>query len=177
MWRVGGILGAMVVALAAAAPARAAAPTCDGFKAAMARESGDLKADFVRPLVVSRGAGSGLDSFDLVTPARLDGVLRCKGDVFVQFEVKIATPAGDELLERFAQAQRAASVAALGWTAARAEHDVREMAAEAADYLRASEERGDVSVSGKVEAHEPGGMDLGLIWTRSERSFILIRGE
>ncbi len=177
MARVSAVLAGALASLSFAVPVRAATQGCEAFKSSMLRDSGDLKADFVRPLVVSRGAGSGLDSFDLVTIAKIDGGLRCQGDTFVNFEARSATPAVSELLERFAHVQRAASMAVLGWTPARAERSVREMEAEAADYLRASEERGDVSIAGKVEEHEAGGVDLGLIWTKTDRTFIVLRNE
>ena len=58
-----------VLALAVCAPSLALAQTsgCTGFKDAMVRAAGDLKPEFIKPLVVSRGAGAGLDNFDLVT--------------------------------------------------------------------------------------------------------------
>ncbi len=164
--------------VALAAPARAAGLACDAFKETLARDSGDLNASFVRPLVVSRGGGaSGSDTYDLVAKARVDGSLHCRGDAFGSFEAKIAMPADAELVALFASAQRAALMAGLGWPADRADRRVRELASEAADYLRASEERGDIEIAGKVEDHLPGGMDLGVIWTRGERTFVLIRTE
>ena len=47
----------------------------------------------------------------------------------------------------------------------------------AADYLRGSQERGDVYVSGKVEEHVGGGVDIGLLWTLTERNFIILTGQ
>ncbi len=170
-------MGALAALLTLAAPAFAAGVGCGGFKDAMLKDSGDLKAEFVRPLVVSRGGGSGLDSYDLVTRAKIDGVLRCQGESFVSFEAKIAMPADGDLIARFDAVQRAALISALGWAPARVEKRVREMAGEAADYLRASEERGDVAVSGKVEDHLAGAIDVGLIWTRADRTFIVLPNE
>jgi hypothetical protein len=51
------------------------------------------------------------------------------------------------------------------------------MNVDAAEYLRASAERGDVYIAGKVEVHEPGNVDLGLIWTNADRSFIILGAE
>lgn len=150
---------------------------CSGFKEAMIRGSGDLKPDFVRPLVVTRGAGAGLDQYDLVSQARIDGVLRCRGERFVSFEAKITLPADTALLSRFERAQEVALAAALKWPPPRAQAKIRQMTADAADYLRASEERGDIAVSGKVEEHQPDFVDLGLIWTRSDRTFVVLVGE
>ena len=160
-----------------AGPAGAQTAPCTTFREAMVRNSGDLGAEFVRPLVVSRGAGAGLDNYDLVTRARIDGVLRCNGEKLVSFEAKIAMPADGQLVARFAQVQETALVSALKWPASRAETKAREMAHDAAEYLRASEERGDVAVAGKVEEHVGGGVDLGLMWTRTDRTFIVLTGQ
>ena len=161
-----------------ASPASAwaqAAANCDGFKESLVRAASELKPEFVRPVVVSRGGGaSGLDQFDLVSQTRIDGVLRCRGEAFVSFEAKITLPADAGLLARFEKAQEAALVAALKWPAARALAKVRNMTADAAEYLRASIERGDISVAGKVEEHEPNYVDLGLIWTNSDRTFVVL---
>ena len=162
--------------LSAAMPAAAQTVECTRFRTAMTSASGDLKADFVRPLVVSRGGQSGLEQYDLVTHARIDGVLRCRGEVFVSFEATIHMPADGALLERFATAQTAALVAALGWAHGRAAAKIHAVAHDADDYLRGSAERGDVVVAGKLEEHLPGGFDIGAIWTRTERTFILLNG-
>jgi hypothetical protein len=176
MLRVFGRIAVLTAGLALSAPALAAVG-CDAFKEGMLRGSGDLKAEFVRPLIVSRGGGSGLEAFDLVTRARIDGVLKCQGENFVSFEAKIAMPADADLISRFGSVQRAAMMSALGWSASRAEKRVQEIATEAADYLRASDERGDVAVAGKVEEHLPGSLDIGVIWTHGERTFIVLRNE
>ena len=42
------------------------------------------------------------------------------------------------------------------------------------EYLAASKERGDVYVSGKTEEHAPGGVSLGLIYTDTDRAFIIV---
>jgi len=175
MLRMGCWIAAAVALMAA--PANAAALGCDAFKEAMTKHGGDLNATFVRPVVVSRGAGDSPDTYNLITRARIDGSLKCRGDAVASFEARIALPADNDLVARFADTQKAALMSALGWSAERAERRVRELAAEAADYLRGSEERGDVEIAGKVEDHLPGALDLGLIWTRDERSFILIRSD
>jgi hypothetical protein len=162
--------------MSVSAPGLAQAASCTQFKEAMVRGTGDLKPEFVRPLVVSRGTGAGLDQFDLVSQARIEGVLRCRGETFYSFEAKITLPADNGLLARFEKAQEAALVSALNWQAPRALSKVQSMAAEAAEYLRASIERGDVYVAGKVEEHLPGSTDLGLIWTNSDRTFVVLVG-
>ena len=40
-----------------------------------------------------------------------------------------------------------------------------------------SEERGDVAVSGRVEEHAGNGTDIGLMWTRTDHSFVIITGQ
>lgn len=162
----------LVAALLGAGPAAAAPVSCSAFRDAMVKNAGDLKADFVRPLVVGR-ANAG-DQYDFVSRVSIDGTLRCDGERFISFEARIAQPSSSDLNAQFEQAQRAALMAALGWSQNHAQSKVHSLASDAADYLRASEERGDVAVSGKVEDHAPGPIDLGVIWTRTDRSFIII---
>ena len=171
------LIPVLVLAAGVAAPACAQTVGCAGFKEARVRAAGDLKPEFIKPLVVSRGAGAGLDNFDLVTRARIDGVLRCKADAFVGFEAKITMPADGPLLANFDRVQEAALVSALKWPPARAEATARRMTSDAAEYLRGSQERGDVFVSGKVEEHAGGGVDIGLLWTLTERNFIILTGQ
>ena len=106
-------------------------PSCGMFQATFIRETGDVNAAFVRPLVVS------------------------------------ATTT------KFEQVQNAAIRAALGWNATRASTAVRTMSREAEDYLRASNQRGDVFIAGKTEYHE-GGADMGMIWTMRDRTLIIV---
>lgn len=174
MLRLLSLIAGLAASVVALTPAWAEGVGCSAFKTAMLRDSGDLKAEFVRPLVVSRGGGSNLESYDLVTRARIDGVLRCQGEVFAAFEARIAMPADAELLAHFARVQQAAAMALLGWSTSRAQRRIQRYDLDASEYLRASAERGDVAVAGKVEEHLPGAIDLGLIWTHSDRTFILL---
>jgi hypothetical protein len=48
------------------------------------------------------------------------------------------------------------------------------MAGDAREYLAASRQRGDVYISGKTEEHAPGGVSLGLIYTDTDRAFIVV---
>ena len=157
-----------------ATPADAQIAGCTKFCDNMETASGDLKVSFVRPLVVSRGAQSDFDQYDLISHARIDGVLRCRGETFVSFEATIHMPADSALIERFTSAQTASLVAALGWSHTRARTKADTLAHEAADYLRGSEERGDVEVAGKLEEHLPDDVTVGAIWTRTERTFLLL---
>ena len=171
------LIPVLALAVGGSAPALAQSAGCTGFKEAMVRVAGDLKPEFIRPLVVSRGAGAGLDNFDLVTRARIDGVLRCKEEVFVGFEAKITLPADARLLAQFDKVQEAALVAALKWAPSRAEATSRRLASDAAEYLRGSQERGDIVFSGRVEEHAGGGVDIGLLWTLTERNFVILTGQ
>jgi hypothetical protein len=171
------LIPVLALAVGGSAPALAQSAGCTGFKEAMVRVAGDLKPEFIRPLVVSRGAGAGLDNFDLVTRARIDGVLRCKEEAFVGFEAKITLPADARLLAQFDKVQEAALVAALKWAPSRAEATSRRMASDAAEYLRGSQERGDIVYSGRVEEHAGGGVDIGLLWTLTERNFVILTGQ
>jgi hypothetical protein len=157
--------------------AHAAPAKCTAFRDAMSKMVVDIKGEFVRPIVVSRGQGGQYNTWDLITNARIDGTLRCKDEVFVSFEIKISMPAEPSVTERFTLAQQNALMAAFGWPKARVETLSHRMSTEAAEYLRASAERGDVYIAGKVEAHEAGGVDLGLIWTNADRSFIILGAE
>jgi hypothetical protein len=167
------LLSALAALTLAASPVTAAPVTCQAFKADFIKAAADLQIDFVRPLVVSRGLSSADEVFDLVSQSQVDGSLRCRNDRLVRFEAKIAIPANEKLLERFARVQRAAVGAALKWPMPRVDAALTTMNQEAGEYLRASIERGDVYHAGKTEYHE-GGSDLGMIWTPTDRAFIIV---
>jgi hypothetical protein len=164
--------GFLVLSSLAAGAQTSRAPSCGMFQSTFIRETNDISSAFVRPLVVSRNASSS-DFFDLVTNVRIDGLLECRGDSLVRFEVKIGMPADPATVTKFEQVQNAAVRAALGWAPARAARAVSTMSREAEDYLRASNQRGDHVVAGKTEYHE-GGADLGMIWTGRDRTLIIV---
>lgn len=164
--------GLLLLSTLAAAAQTGRAPSCGMFQSSFIRETNDVNAAFVRPLVVSR-RGSSSDFFDLVTNVRIDGLLECQGDRLIRFEVKIGLPSDAATLAKFEQAQNAAVRAALAWAPARAAKAVTTMSREAEDYLRASNQRGDHVVAGKTEYHE-GGADLGMIWTSRDRTLIIV---
>ena len=153
--------------------ASAAPVTCTAFRAEFLKAAPDMQIEFIRPVVVSRGVTSDDDVYDLVSPTKVDGSLRCRNDVLTRFEAKISVPADDKLVERFGRVERAAIAAALKWPTPRVEHALTTMNQEAGEYLRASIERGDVYHAGKTEYHE-GGSDLGMIWTPTDRALIVI---
>ena len=162
-------------AVCAGPQASAQSLDCGGFREAMAKAAGDLNVDFTRALVVARGDRAGLQQYDLASRARIDGVLRCRGDAFVGFEAKIHSPFEGDLVSRFDKAQEAALVAALKWSQPRAHSRISDLSRDAAEYLRGSAERGDVAVAGKIEEHLPGGVTLGAVWTGNDRTFLLLQ--
>ncbi|HWG06446.1 MAG TPA: hypothetical protein VG271_15655 [Beijerinckiaceae bacterium] len=163
---------ALQPALAVAAPA-----ACTDFMNSMTQSLPDQHVQFEHPLLVSRSAPSlGIEVYDLVTTGRVDGTLHCRRDHLVRFEAKISLPADQQIQRGFDKVQQAAMTAALNWPLARATSTLREMNNEADEYLRASIERGDVYLAGKTEAHE-NGTDLGMVWTKTDRTFIISRPE
>lgn len=162
------------VAAFSAGPAHAVA-TCSRFMDAFTKAAPELKAQFVRPVVVARGtAETGAEARDVVTEFGVDTRLICDGERFLRFEAQIPQPAEPRLVEGFNRIQVAAAMAALRWPRARASNIVSGMAADAAEYLRASQERGDVFISGKVDRHAGRDGEVGVVWTLSDRSFIIV---
>ncbi len=170
------LLPAFVIAMLALPVAQAAAQSssCEGFMTHMQKALPDLDPKFVRPVIVSRGTGPRGDTRDMVVKLRIDGQLTCDGDRFVRFEARIQEPSTPPLRDAFFRVQQAAAIYKLRWSSAHASRELQGMTAEAADYLRASVEREDFSIAGKVERHAGEAGDVGLIWTRNDRTFILV---
>jgi hypothetical protein len=158
------------------APAGAADINCDAFIDKLRTSASDLGVDFSHALVVSR-ARSDIDVFDITTKSEIDGDMSCRTGRLLRFEARMSEPATSRSDSQFEAFQAAALRSALGWEAAKARTTVRSMAAEAREYLKASRERGDIYISGKTEAHEPGNVSLGLIVTDTDTVFILIGAE
>ena len=169
------ILGAIViVATAGAGRAEAAPVACSVFRSSFLKATGDLKSDFVRPLTVTRGGREKDDVYDLVSNLRAaDAVLTCQGEKLSRFEANLSVPADPGLTAGFDRIQRAALTAAFKWSDAHAQTVMKTINSEAAEYLRASIQRGDVVQSGKTEYHEGGG-DLGMMWTSARRTFVVV---
>jgi len=167
---------AIALALFLLAPAQAfAAPGiagCDAFLEKVRVEASDLGVEFTHALVVSR-TRSDTGMFDITTKSEADGVLTCRGDTLVRFEAHVSEPASARALTSFERLSEAAIRSALGWDPAKAKQSIRDMSADAKDFLAASKERGDVYISGKTEEHAPGGVSLGLIQTEVDRAFII----
>jgi hypothetical protein len=162
-----------IVTLPAVAMAGEGQASCPAFMNAMTQALPDQHVQFEHPLLVSRNAPAfGVEIFDLMTAGHVDGTLHCRRDHLVRFEAKIAVPADAPTQRNFEKVQEAALAAALNWQSAQTATTLRAMNNEAAEYLRASIERGDVYLAGKTEYHE-NGTDLGMIWTKTDRTFII----
>jgi hypothetical protein len=161
---------------AAPAQANSALPGCDAFIDKLRTAASDSHVDFTHALIVSR-ARTDTDVFDVTTKSDIDGTLTCRNDRLLRFEARAAEPASASAASEFESFQAAALRSALGWDAARSRGLVREMAADAREYLAASRERGDVYIAGKTEEHAPGGVSLGLIVTDTDSAFVIVGGE
>ena len=168
-----GFLGAVASAPAPAA-AKPALTGCDAFIEKLRLAASDMQVEFSHSLVVSR-AKTDVDVFDITTNADVDATLRCHGDEFVRFEARVAEPASARGSTSFTRFSEAALHTAIGWDTAKSQTTLREMTSDVREYLAASKQRGDVYVSGKTEEHAPGGVSLGLIYTDSDRAFIVGR--
>jgi hypothetical protein len=168
-----GLVALAVATVCWSSGARAAPVDCSGFRAAFLKATSGLKSEFVRPLTVSRSGVQKDDVFDLTSSVPADAVLTCSGETLKRFEINVAVPADPALLAGFARLQKAAMTSAFKWTDAHAERAMREINAEAEDYLKASVQRGDVVLAGKTEYHEGGG-DLGMMDTPHRRTFVVV---
>ncbi len=149
---------------------------CDSFMKDFPAAASAFRVSFERPLTISRGFGealSGIDIHILSTNADLDGTLKCRGDQFLRFELRINAPAKEKVLADFDAFEQAALISAFHWDRAKTEAVVKAISADAAEYLRASEQRGDVYLAGKVEYHQGDALDLGIIWTPSDHTFVI----
>jgi len=165
---------ALALGLVAASPAAARGITgCDAFASALAANASELAITLNHAIVVSK-AESNANVFDIATNGDVDGTLTCVGDKLERFEARVTEPASERAKTNFARLSSAALRAALGFNAARSQTTFGRLDADAAEYLRASRERGDVYISGKIEEHLPGGVSLGVIETDTDRAFIIV---
>ena len=169
-----GLAAAAIAGSAEAAPRPG--PTCASFMADYPKALPGFRVSFERPLTITRdlfGGEDGIDVHILSTNADVDGTLKCKGDAFRRFEVRIESPFEDRVRTNFSQFEEAALATAFGWDGAKTHAIVSAMSTDADEYLRASIERGDTYHAGKVEYHQGGRYDLGLIWTEADHTFIV----
>ena len=173
---------ASLVALSLACGAAAAATVkpapfgCDAFMRDFPADAPGYRADFERPLTINRGFGdtaSGVDVRILSTDTKIDGTLKCRGDAFLRFELRANLPADAKLLADFDKLEQAALMATFRWDRGKAETIQKALAEDAGEYLRASIERGDTYNAGKVEYQQADRLDLGLIWTQTDHTFVI----
>ena len=139
-------------------------------------DAAGYRASFERPLTIARGFGdmlSGIDVRVVSSDTKVDGTLKCKDDRFLRFELRATLPADAKILADLDRFEVAALMAAFRWDRAKAETIEKAMTSDAAEYLRASIERGDLYDAGKVEYHQADRMDLGLIWTQTDHTFVI----
>jgi hypothetical protein len=164
-------------AAAAAAPApKAAGVGCESFMKDFPTDAAGYRVSFERPLTIARGFGdvlSGIDVRVVSSDTKVDGTLKCKDDKFLRFELRATLPADDKILADLGKFEVAALMAAFRWDRAKAETVEKAMTSDAGEYLRASIERGDLYRSGKVEYHQADRLDLGLIWTQADHTFVI----
>jgi len=146
---------------------------CEAFTTALRSGASDMGVELSRAIVVSRTRVDA-NVYDITTKVDVDATLSCRGDELVRFEARISEPANARTSTNFERFQTVALKAALNWDAAKSRVVIREMSADAREFLNASRQRGDVYVSGKTEEHEPGGVSLGLMTTDSDRTFVIV---
>jgi hypothetical protein len=174
LWRPGVAVLLLASAYACApASAKPALTGCDAFIEKLRLAASDMQVEFTHSLVVSR-ARTDASVFDITTKVDVDATLTCHGDDFVRFEARIVEPASARAATSFDRFSGAALRASLGWDAGRSETTLRDMTGDVKEYLAASKQRGDVYISGKTEEHAPGGVSLGLIYTDTDRAFIIV---
>jgi hypothetical protein len=174
LWRPGvAFILLAIVGAPAPAAAKPALTGCDAFIAKLKLTASDMQVEFSHSLVVSR-AKNDVDVFDITTNADVDATLRCHGDEFIRLEVRITEPASARASTSFDRFSEASLRAAMNWEAGKSQSTLRDMAGDVREYLAASKQRGDAYISGKTEEHAPGGVSLGLIYTDSDRAFIIV---
>ncbi len=149
---------------------------CAAFMKALPEAAPTYRVSFERPLTISRGFGEALSGIDvriLSTNAEVDGTLKCRGDDFLRFELRIKAPTNDHSTADFETFGQAALIAGFRWDRGKAQTVAKALSADAADYLRGSEQRGDIYLAGKVEYHQGDALDLGMIFTPTDHTLII----
>ena len=174
LWRHG--VAVILLAMASAPLAAASKPAltgCDAFIEKLRLAASDMQVDFTHSLVVSR-AKTEVNVFDITTNVDVDATLTCHGDEFIRFEARIIEPASARASTSFDRFSEVGLRAAMGWDAGHSQSTLHDMAADVREYLAASKQRGDAYIAGKTEEHAPGGVSLGLIYTDTDRAFIIV---
>ena len=169
-------IGCTAARAAPLAPVKPAGVGCELFMKEFPTDAVGYRVAFERPLTIARGFGdlmSGIDVRVVSSDTKVDGTLKCKDDRFLRLELRATLPADAKVLADLDRFEVAALMAAFRWDRAKAETIEKAMTSDAGEYLRASIERGDLYSSGKVEYHQAEQMDLGLIWTQTDHTFVI----
>ena len=164
------------IAKSAPPPAKAPPLGCESLAKDFPADATGYRASFERPLTIARGFSdimSGIDVRVLSSDTKVDGTLKCHDDKVLRFELRVTLPADAKSLGDLDQFEIAALMATFHWDRAKAETIENAMTSDAGEYLRASIERGDLYQSGKVEYHQADRIDLGLIWTQTDHTFVI----
>jgi hypothetical protein len=172
VWRAGAAL-LFLISGGFGACAKPALAGCDAFIEKLHSAASEMQVEFSHSLVVSR-TKSEENVFDITTKVDVDATLTCRGDEFERFEARVVEPTTARAGTSFEHFNVAALRAALGWDAAHSAEVARGMDGDVREYLAASKQRGDAYISGKTEEHLPGAVDLGLIFTDTDRAFIIL---
>lgn len=160
----------------AAPPARRGPPSCAGYMDGFVKAALPRRVSFERPLTITRGFfgdEAGVEVRTLTTGDSIEGTLKCRGEEFRRFEARVAAPVTDKTAADFRAYEEAGLTAAFEWDRAKVATVVGALGSDAAEYLRASVQRGDTYVSGKVEYHQGDALDLGVLWTDTDRTFVI----
>ena len=176
------VVGMVLAAVGPAAFPAEAAPkpnlvTCTTFQRDFPQALPGFRVSFERPLTITRDLFGtdepGVDIHVLSTDGDVDGTLRCRGDQFRRLELRIGTPSDPRTDANYAQFEQAALTAVLRVDKGRAATIIGAMSSDAAEYLRASIQRGDTYQAGKIEYHQGATFDLGMIWTATDKTLVV----
>lgn len=149
--------------------------SCAAFMDAYSKTAASYGVQFARALNVG-GASARFDYWDAGGEGDVDATAVCRGDELVRFETRAAQGGGARVEARFERYQQAGLQVILGYDAKRAASTVTALTKDAREFLRGSRERGDAFISGKVERHAGGGAEIGVVYTETDRTMIVVPG-
>ena len=146
---------------------------CTAFMDAYVKATASFGLQFARSLNVG-GAGR-YDYWDTGGEGDVDATAVCRGEELIRFEVRAAENAGARAESRFQRYQEAGLQVILGYDAKRAASMVTALTKEAREFIRGSRERGDAFISGKTD-RRIGGAEIGVVYTDTDRTMIVVPG-
>lgn len=161
--------------LAAPSIAEAKPIGCVAFMDAYSKATSAYGVQFARALNVG-GASGRFDYWDAGGEGDVDATAVCRGDQLIRFETRAAQGGGARIEGRFDRYQQAALQVLLGYDSKKSASTVSALTKDALEFLRGSRERGDAFVSGKVERHAGGGAEIGVVYTDTDRTMIVVPG-